>query len=49
MRSGYDENEQGSTSLEALVRDILAMAGEVERERDAAPRDIVNDFMSIAP
>ena len=48
MRSGYDENEQESASLEALVRDILAMAGEMERERDAAPRDIVNDFMSIA-
>ena len=48
MRSGYDENEQESASLEALVRDILAMAGEMERTRAAAPRDIENDFKSIA-
>jgi len=48
MRSGYDEDKAGSASLEGFVRDILAMAGEIERERAAAPRDIENDFKSIA-
>jgi hypothetical protein len=37
-----------SATLEGLVRDILAMAGETERAKAAAPRDIENDFKPIA-
>jgi hypothetical protein len=48
VRSGCDENEQGSASLEGLVREIVAMAAEMEHAREAAPRDIENDFESIA-
>jgi hypothetical protein len=47
VRSGYGENEQGSASLEGLVRDILAMAGETERAKAAAPRDIENAFKPL--
>ena len=37
-----------SAILKRVVRDILAMAGEAERERAAAPREIENDFQPIA-
>jgi hypothetical protein len=38
---------KNSATLEGLVRDILALASETERAK-AAPRDIENDFKSIA-
>src|SRR5713101_8649633 len=37
-----------SATLKRVVRDILAMAGEGERARAAAPREIENDFQPIA-
>ena len=37
-----------SATLKRVVRDILAMAGEAERERAAASREIENDFQPIA-
>ena len=37
-----------SATLKQVVRDILAMAGEGERARAAAPREIENDFQPIA-
>ena len=39
---------KGLRASKRLVRDILAMAGEAERERAAAPRDIENAFKPIA-
>src|SRR5260370_16881708 len=37
-----------SATLKRVVRDILAMAGEGERARAAAPCEIENDFQPIA-
>ncbi len=48
MRSRYDENKQGSASLEGLVRDVLAMAGEMERQERLHHGTSENDFRSIA-